>query len=39
MLNGFFNLKKVKLSELKFHYIDLLPSNQAVTKAAATAAI
>jgi len=39
MLDGFSNFKKVKLSELKFQCIDLLPSNQADTKAAATAAI
>ena len=38
-LDGFLNFKKVKWSELNFQCIELLPCNQAATKAAATAAI
>ena len=37
-LDGFLNFKKEKWSKLNFKCIELLPSNQAATKAAMTAA-
>ena len=38
MLDRVSNFKKVKLSELNFQCIELLPGNQAAIKAAVTAA-
>ena len=38
LLDGFSNFKKLKWSELNFECIELLPGNQAATKAAVTVA-